>query len=149
MLASIDDVIEIMSIQLSTAVSALSSEGLEAAANSAVAELGWSLPVSEEKKCYWLVKRATRHACYILWTASAQKFKYKQVNLQQRFEHYEKLIKHMDTEFENAFTSDSALFANVEAYKLFGTAVGAGFKYDFMGNDVTYTDLVRFINVGN
>ena len=148
MFANVDDVIEITSIQLSTAVSTLSTDGLDAAANFAISELGWSFPVTDEKKCFWLVRRATRHACYILWIASAQKFKYKQVNLQQRFDHYEKLIKHMDTEFEEALASDATFFTSVDSYRLFGTVVGAGFVYDSIGNDLTYDSLAKYINTG-
>lgn len=149
MFASVDDVVELVTIQMSTAASALSTEGMESAVESAMLELNWSYPVTENNKCFWISKRAVRHACFILWVASAQKFKYKQVNLQQRFEHYEKLIKNMDAEFELALSNDIALFANVASYKMFGTAVGAGFRYDFIGRDITYEDLVRYINSEN
>jgi hypothetical protein len=142
------DVVDLITIQMSTTASALSPEGLESAVESAMSELGWSFPVTDNNKCWWVAKRAIRHACFILWVASAQKFKYKQVNLQQRFEHYEKLLKVMDTEFTTALATDTNIFANVESYKMFGTAVGAGFRYDFIGRDITYEDLTRYINLG-
>ncbi len=148
MLNTVDDTIDFVKIQLSSAASTLTTEGLEAAVNKALAELGWSLPIDNAEKEMWLVIRAARHACYILWIASAQKFKYKQVNLQHRFEHYEKLIKHMDSEFDAALSANSTLFSNIESYKLFGTAVGAGFAYDDLGQDITYDNLILFINSG-
>lgn len=149
MFASADDVIEVITVQLATSASALSTEGLESAVATAMQELGWSFPVTTDKKCLWVAKRSLRHACYILWVASAQKFKYKQVNLNQRFEHYEKLLKNMDTEYGDAVSSDASLFANVESYKLFGSAIKAGFVYDAIGRDLTYNDLVNYIYTGD
>jgi hypothetical protein len=148
MLVGKDEAISVLSISMSTAASALTSDGLSAAVDAATSELNWSFPISDSKKCLWLIKRATRHACFILWLASAQKFKYKQVNLQHRFDHYEKLIKYMDTEYEIALTSESTMFANVEPYKLFGTVVGAGFHYDSIGNDITSAYFLRYLNLG-
>jgi hypothetical protein len=145
---NVDDVVELVTIQMSTTATALSTEGLESAVGIAMIELGWSFPVTDGMKCLWITKRSVRHASFILWVASAQKFKYKQVNLQQRFEHYEKLIKNMDAEFDLAISSNTNVFANVESYKMFGTAVGAGFSYDFLGRDITYEDLTRYINSG-
>lgn len=146
MLNSVSDVTTLMAIQMSSAASALTNEGLEAAANSAMTELGYSFPVVDASKSMWVIKRAIRHACFILLTASAQKFKYKQVNLQQRFDHYQTLVNMMDKEYEDALASDTHIFASVSAYKLFGTAVGSGFIYDSTGNDLTY--LARYINTG-
>lgn len=148
MLSSVDDVVELITVQLATSASALSSDGLESAVNTAMTELGWSFPVTDDTRCLWIVKRSLRHACYILWVASAQKFKYKQVNLNQRFEHYEKLLKSMDAEFTTALSSDTNVFASVESYKLFGSAISAGFVYDALGRDLTYTDLVNYIYTG-
>lgn len=149
MLTTVDDVVDLVKIQLSTVASTLSTEGLEASVNKALAELGWALPVDNAEKEMWLVLRSVRHSCYILWIASAQKFKYKQVNLQNRFEHYEKLIKQMDAEFSDALSANVALFSTIDLYKLFGTAVNAGFVYDSIGNDLTYTDLANYINTGD
>lgn len=148
MFSSSSDIIELVTTQMSTTASILSNDGMEAAVDTALQELGWVYPITDPSKCLWTVKRAIRHCCFILWVASAQKFKYKQVNLQQRFDHYEKLIKFMDSEYEIAVSEDISTFANVDAYQLFGTAVGPGFRYDVLGKDITYTDLTRFINTG-
>lgn len=142
-------IVSLVKIQLSTSASVITEDGLAAAVDSAVSELGWALPTTDSTRILWITKRALRHACFILWVASAQKFKYKQVNLQHRFEHYEKLIANMDTEFEKALSSNTNLFTGVESYKMFGTAVGAGFRYDAIGRDITYEDLLNFINVGD
>ena len=146
MLSTVEDAIYLLTIQMSTAATALTNEGMESAVDTATKELGFSIPLNDPSKEMWLIKRAVRHACYILWVASAQKFKYKQVNLNQRFEHYEKLLKQMDTEYEKALAEDSSVFSSVESYKQFGTAVNAGFRYDGLGNDITYSDLELYIN---
>jgi hypothetical protein len=145
-MAASTDIINMVKVLLSSSSTLLTSDGYEAAVQSAESELGWSLPVTNPTQIQWMAKRTLRHCFFILWTASAQKFKYKQVNLQQRFDHYDKLIRHMDWEYGKAQDSDASLFANVEIYKQFGTAVGAGFRYDKIGNDLTYEDLTKFIN---
>lgn len=147
-MASKADIIVAVQVQLGSSSNALTPEGYEAAVSTAESELGWVLPQSDSTRILWLVKRAVRHACYILWVASAQKFKYKQVNLNQRFDHYEKLVKSMDSEYENALQSNISVFSNVESYKMFGTAVGAGFTYDSIGNDTTYENLKDFVLIG-
>lgn len=145
---TVEDVVNILTVQMSTAATVLSVDGMESAVDSALKELKWTYPISDPTKMLWVSKRTMRHACYILWVASAQKFKYKQVNLQQRFDHYEKLVKHMDMEYEEAVANDITLFAGVDSYKMFGTAIGPGFVYDAMGRDLTYTDLIALINTG-
>lgn len=146
-MASSADIVALVQIQMAT-TTLLTSDGFTAAVNSAVSELGWTLPETNSTRIWWITKRAVRYACYILWVASAQNFKYKQVNLQHRFDHYDKLIKQMDNEFAEALTSQPALFASVDTYKMFGTLVGPGFVYDSMGQDITYTDLENYINTG-
>lgn len=150
MLNSMTEATDLLAILMSTAASALSPEGLESAVTSAMTELGWTtFPVTDEKKCYWIMERAKRHASFILLIASAQKFKYKQVNLQQRFEHYEKLIKLLDAAYEKALADDTTTFSNVAAYKMFGTVIGPGFVYDGIGQDITYeTDISIYLSTG-
>lgn len=147
-MASNADIVTLVQVQLSSSASLLSAGGLTAAADSAATELGWSYPQTDPTRIYWLTKRAVRHACYILYIASAQAFKYKQVNLQHRFDHYNKLIKDMDNEWETALSSQPTIFSSVDSYKQFGTALNAGFVYDSMGQDLTYDDLVNYIYIG-
>ena len=147
-MAEMNEIVIALDVLLSASSDLLTSDGKESAVNSALTELGWILPQTDTAKIWWITKRAWRHASYILWFASAQKFKYKQVNLQQRFDHYEKVIVSMDAEFEEALRTSANIFAGVDVTKMFGTVIGAGFIYDYVGTDITYDDLLRFINVG-
>lgn len=146
-LSNITELIEEISSSLGTSAILLSDEGspaestrLNFAANTAVRELRMTLPVSDNKKIYWLVERGKRHALDFLRIASAHKFKYKQISLNHRFEHYNKLIEMMDKAFKEAKKDDPAL-ADVDA---FGDGTGGmgiylsnGFVYDQFGNDIT------------
>ena len=144
-ISSADDLTDLVKIQLNTLATLVTDDGYELICDQALSELGWSYPMTVPTKVFWLLKRATRHSMYLLLIASANKFKYKAVNLQHRFEHFSKLIEAMDKEFETALTTDTALFAGVDSYRMFGTKIDAGFAYDSVGNDVTYnTD--RYIN---
>ena len=144
-LATIDDVVDVVKIQMSSLASLITTEGYELACDQAIQELGWSFPITTPAKLLWVVKRGTRHSINILRIASAKGFKFKQVSLNQRFEHYQKLIEELDTEFETAMTADIALFAGVDSFRMFGTKIDAGFAYDSMGEDVTY-DVERLVN---
>lgn len=146
-MASTADIVALVQIQMAT-TTLLTSDGFTAAVNSAASELGWSLPQTDSTRIMWLTKRGVRHACFILWVASAQKFKYKQVNLQHRFDHYKLLIDSMDKEFEAALQSSLSIFASVDTYKQFGTALNAGFVYNYIGEDLTYENLTNYIYTG-
>ncbi|MFA5394426.1 MAG: hypothetical protein WC346_00220 [Methanogenium sp.] len=142
---SSDDLTDILKIQLSSLAALITEDGYELVCNQAEQELGWSYPITDPTRLFWVVKRATRHALNLLKIASANKFKYKQVNLQNRFEHFQKLIEDMDKEFEEAMSSDIGLFAGIDSYKMFGTKIDAGFAYTRMGKDVTYNS-DRYVN---
>jgi hypothetical protein len=139
-MATKDEIIELVQIQLSSSSTLISDDGYESAVNTASTELGWSYPQTDPTRVLWLVKRTIRHCCYMLWLSSAQKFKYKQVNLQQRFEHYQILVRQMDREFTDALTEQPSLFAGVDIHKMFGTSLGAGFVYSDLGEDMTYDE---------
>jgi hypothetical protein len=143
--SSWDDLADILKFQLSSLATLITEDGYELACNLAEQELGWSYPVSNSVQLFWMIKRGTRHALNILRIASANKFKYKSVNLQNRFEHFQKLIEDMDKEFEEAMNADVALFAGVDTYKMFGTKIGAGFSYGVDGTDCTY-DLDKYVD---
>lgn len=144
-LKSSDDLADILKIQLSSLSALLTEEGYELVCNQAEQELGWSYPISTPTQLFWMVKRGTRHAMNLLRIASANKFKYKLVNLQQRFEHFQKLIEEMDKEFEEAIMVNVSLFAGVESFRMFGTKIDAGFSYGVDGTDQTY-DYDKFVN---
>jgi len=144
-LTTADDLADLLKIQLSTLSTLITEDGYELVCDQAAAELGWSYPVTNPTKAYWMLQRAIRHALNILRIASTKSFKYKLINLQQKFEHYQKMIETMDVEFSAAVSSDIALFAGMESYKMFGTKIDAGFAYDTDGTDLTY-DWDRLVN---
>lgn len=125
----------------------LDNQDYENAADDASRETGWSYPVSGDFKIYWIKQRAKRHIYEYLLTESAHKFKYEQINLQHRFEHYSKLIKRMDEDFKIVQDERPDQFAGVDTYQMFSTKVDAGFAYDPQtGRDLTYDEdqLVEF-----
>ena len=125
-----------ITIALSDLSSYLDSPQIEFAANQALDELEWSFPIEAGAKRFWAVQRAKRHAMDLLKTSAAYKFKYKQINLNQRFEHLSKQIWQMDSDFKEAMKNDVTLFG-IDACKTYGTYLGNGFVYDQYGNDIT------------
>jgi len=117
----------------------LVSEDYLNAIDDAIKETGWSLPVTDVFNIYWLKHRAKRHLFFYLQSESAHKFKYKQINLQNRFSHYDKLVERMDKDWEGIQEARPEKFANVSALKLFGTKIDAGYAYSPQtGEDLTY-----------
>lgn len=110
----------------------------ENAVDSASRETEWAFPVSTDFKTHWMMERAKRHLFFSLATQTARKFKVKQISLDHKFDHYFKLIKYMDEAFKEIVEERPDEFANVEAYKLFGSKIDAGFAYDPLGRDLTY-----------
>ena len=111
------------------------------AINDALRETGWALPVTSNFQIYWTKQRARRHLFFMLQSESAHKFKYEQINLQHRFEHYTKLIKSMDEKFVEAQEANPSEFSGVSAFKEFGTVANAGFAYEpLTGRDITYQE---------
>ncbi len=121
-------------------------EDYENAADDSIREFDSSFPVSGNLVEYWVKKRAKRHLFFYLLTESAHKFKFEQINLQHRFDHYSKLIEMEDKQFETFQEERPDLFAGVDSYKMFGTKIDAGFAYAEYGTDITYDDeqLVEF-----
>ena len=118
----------------------LVNEDYENAADDAINEFESSWPVSDQLSIYWVKKRAKRHLFFYLLTESAHKFKFEQINLQHRFDHYSKLIELEDKQFETFIEERPDLFAGVDSFKMFGTKVDAGFAYTEYGTDITYDD---------
>ena len=123
----------------------LSSKFVTADYNNAVdaaeRDTGWTLPVTTDFKVKWIIQRAKRHLYSFRRDESADKFKYKQVSLNQRFDNFFKLIKDMDEDFEKAQEEYAFEFAGVDALHTFGTKVDAGFAYEPQtGRDFTYDE---------
>jgi hypothetical protein len=109
------------------------------ACDDASRDTGFSFPVTTSFKIYWMKQRAKRHLFFYLQSESAHKFKFEQINLQHRFEHYSKIIKDMDLAFEEAKKSNPAEFAGIDTFKQFGTVAGTGFAYEpLTGRNITH-----------
>ena len=101
-------------------------------------ELGWTLPQTSAFRLKWLRLRSIRHLLYFLQSGSARKFRFEGAHLHHRFKHYSDMLKTMDEQFETAVEEESHLFEGVDAYKLFGTKIDAGFSSNKAGEDTTY-----------
>jgi hypothetical protein len=124
----------------------LVKEDYENASDDAINEFESSFPTSGQLLGYWVKKRAKRHLFFYLLTESAHKFKFEQINLQHRFDHYSILIKMEDEQFAAFMEERPDLFAGVDSFQMFGTKIDAGFAYTESGIDITYKDsqLVEF-----
>ena len=108
------------------------------ACDDAARETGFSFPVSSDLQILWMKDRAKRHLFFYLLTESAHKFKYEQINLQHRFDHYLKIIDSMDEKYAIAKEENALEFAGASAVNMFGTKLDAGFQYSSTGRDTTY-----------
>lgn len=115
----------------------LEEEDYTHAVNDAERETGWSLPITNDTKIKWFKERAKRHIFFMLLSESAHKFKFKQYNLQHRFDHYKSLIAQMDEDWKTFIDEELLLLEGTGA---FGSQIDAGFQYDEFGRDTTYTD---------
>lgn len=114
---------------------------LSEALSSALRELGWTVPVTREFRIYWILERAKRACVSMMCLDTAYSFKFKQINLQHRFEHFLALIKEMDKQFEAAKEAFPMEFAgeNVEDMTSeekmgqFGDYHGPGFCHTLSG----------------
>jgi len=127
---------EQLSSGLGNAYTLLEPEQVDFAINQALNELSWTLPIKDPGKSAWAIKRAIRHGLDIIRIGAAHKFKYKQISLNQRFDHYNTIIKMMDQEFKEGLENDPALIS-IDPSSAFGVYVRNGFVYDQFGKDVT------------
>jgi len=135
-----DELKEVLQLEVKSLRSKLDSNDYDQALNNAQRDTGWTCPVTSDFQIQWLKERTKRWLFFFLWTESAHKFKFEQINLQHRFEHYKELIKYMDEQFEAAKEENIAEFAGASNYEMFGTKIEAGFQYDDVGNETTYED---------
>ena len=124
-------------------VKGLSSSLVSADYTNAVAEAerdtGFTLPVTAAFQIKWLKERTKRHLFFYLQSESAAKFQYKAIKLNHRFDHYDRLIKRMDKDFETAQEEYAFEFAGISAYEQMGTKIDAGFAtIPQTGQDYTY-----------
>ena len=111
------------------------------ACNDAIRETGFSFDLSSDFQIQWVKERSKRHLFFYLLTESAHKFKYEQINLQHRFEHYRKIVRDMDWRYDKAKEEFYLEFSGASSVNVFGTKIDAGFQYDSLtGRDTTYDD---------
>jgi len=113
------------------------TDDFDIACETALNELGWAYPILGFRESYWVMERTKRHALDLLRTGSAHKFKYKQINLNHRFEHYHKLIESLDRMFLESLDSDPAL-NGLSAEELFGDYLGNNIQHDSLGRDISH-----------
>ena len=141
-----EDLADLISTSLSSLKSVVDVDELEFAADTAIRELSMVLPFNgtPSRLEYWAIERGKRHALDIVRITSAYKFKYKQINLQQRFEQIDRIIKSIDAAFEKALHTDPALVDVLPSLMdvvgpraVGGDYLPSGYIYDDYGNDVT------------
>ena len=132
------DLITLVQAEVMDLANRFDSDDYANAIDDAERETGWTLPLTENFKLFWIKRRVKRHLFYMLLTKYADKFKYEGANLQHRFEHFWKLVADEDEAFEKAQNNQPQMFAAVSTSQLFGHKIDAGFAYDRLGQDVTY-----------
>lgn len=144
-IANLDALLEQVEPLMGTAWTLVDLAGREQAAQQALDELGWALPVTDSRQGYWTIERTKRQMLYILLIQHAERFRYKQIHLQQRFDNYLRLITQADELFAKAIENDlSGLFPldmDLDQFAKYGFLYNpAGFVYDQLGRDLTYVD---------
>ncbi len=125
--------IDFIKRSLGASSSLLEPEEYEHAALQALNELGWSYPIDDSRRQFWAIKRGKRHSLDIIRNSAADEFKYKQISLNQRFEHFNTLIRELDQEFYDALNEDPILL-DVDMTNFFGQYLGNGLYYDEFGH---------------
>jgi|GEM_PF-950507 len=134
-----DEMITQLQAEVKGLTSSLAATDYTNAITAAERDTGWDLPQTADLKITWLLSRAKRHLFAFLMTESAAKFKFEDINLQQRFEHYRLMIQDMDKEFKEAQEEYAFEFAGVSAYQIAGTKIDSGFSYEAQtGRETTY-----------
>lgn len=133
-----DEAIDVIEQELKGLSSKVVYDDYNNAVSDALRELGWVLPNTDDFQILWIKNRSKRYLFFMLMTEASSKFKFEQINSQQKFDHYQSLVNEMDKEFERVKKEMPHKFAGVSAVHLFGTKIDAGFASDSLGNDVTY-----------
>lgn len=139
---------ELLTEEVKGLSSYLVDEDYTNAVRDAQIETGFSLPLEDDTyEFLWLKRRSTRNLLYMLYMESAHKFKVDQINLQHRFEHYDKIISRMDDMWNKEVEDNPHKYAGVNPCHIFGSKIDAGFAYENeTGRDMTY-DTDNEVNV--
>ena len=134
-----DEMITQIQAEVKGLTSSLATADYGNAIDAAERDTGWELPQTADFKISWLLERSKRHLFFFLLSEAASKFRFKDIHLQNRFEHYRTLIKDMDLAFKEAQEEFAFEFAGVDSFQIAGTKIDAGFQYEPQtGKDLTY-----------
>ena len=125
-----------VSIELGGLASKVATDAFERCSDKTMEELQWSYPITDSFKSYWTIERGKRHLIQIFLIESAIKFKYKQIHLNQRFDHYLLLIKKMDEDFLQAIEENPEVFPTPAGGTSFPVYIANTFTYDFLGRSL-------------
>ncbi len=103
-------------------------------------ETGFVFPSTNSFQIKWLIDRTKRALYFSLLSSNAESFKFKQINLQDKFKNLKQLVDGMDKQFEQAQVDYVYEFAQVDSVQAFGHKVDASFAYDSFGRDITYNN---------
>lgn len=112
-------------------------DGFSVAVTQALQELNWVLPMDDGQKEFWVIERTKRYVIFNLLIVSANKFQFKKMYLQHRFQQYIKLLAVMDKQFEKAIENSTDLF-DMGTYVDVSFYITNGFQYNQLGEDTTY-----------
>ena len=103
-------------------------------------ETGFVFPNTNSFQLKWLMNRTKRALFFSLLSENVESFKFKQINLQDKFKNLKQVVDSMDADFEKAQVEYMYEFAKVDAIQAFGHKIDAGFAYDEFGRDVTFDE---------
>jgi hypothetical protein len=103
----------------------------------AIDETGIAVPVTDATKTYWISQRMKRHMLSFLMLENVTKFQVKQIHLEHKYKNLSDSITFMDKQWEKA---QNELPLIDDPYKIFGVKIDAGFQYDNLGRDTTYSE---------
>ena len=135
-LTDLDEFTDKVSIELGGLATKVAGDAFESASNKAYNEVQWAYPITDPFKIFWFLERGKRHLIQIFLIESAVKFKYKQIHLNQRFDHYLLLIKKMDEDFLRAIEENPEAFPTPAGGVPFPVYIANTFTYDFLGRSL-------------
>lgn len=145
------ELVSIVNIELSSLFDELDVNEISRGIDKAINELGYTFPITGIKE-NWAVDRSKRHIIEVLLLNESPSFRFKKLNLEEPWEHYQSLIKYWDEQYAQALEDYPELFPNalspngVPLSALFGLVTSNNHRYDVTGKDVSYLyDNVDFV----
>jgi len=143
------EMLTLLKLELRDTATQFTDNELGACIDTSERETGFSLPTSENFRIHWVKERAKRACFYMLLIDNAPKVRYEQIYLQQKYDHYNKIIAQMDKDFAKAVKDNGLEFSGIDVddlYKMFGSNISSGFAYsDITGEDITYEDYMKVV----